>query len=133
MSLKAFHLVFILVSVALSVWFGFWSLGEFETTSETTFLIYSALSFMSGIGLSVYLVSFLRKTRGFSFLSFLLGFLLVPESLWACSVCWGDPNHPMTQGANAGVTFLLYVITALLVVFAALFIFWMRRAKSMSS
>ncbi len=36
--------------------------------------------------------------------------LLLPQVVSACSVCFGDPQSPMTQGAVAGVTVLCGVV-----------------------
>ena len=49
----------------------------------------------------------------------------------ACSVCAGDPNAPLSQGAQAGMLVLLGVIGAVLTGIASLFIFWMRRAAKL--
>ena len=46
----------------------------------------------------------------------------------ACSVCYGDPNSAMSQGAKAGVLVLLGVVGVVLTGLASLLIFWMRRA-----
>ncbi len=54
--------------------------------------------------------------------------LLIAQPGLACSVCYGDPNSAMTQGAKAGVLVLLGVIATVLTGFASLLIFWMRRA-----
>ncbi len=60
-----------------------------------------------------------------------LGVLLSSQPALACSVCYGDPNSAMTQGAQAGVLVLLGVVGTVLTGFASLLIFWMRRAASL--
>ncbi len=60
-----------------------------------------------------------------------LGALLSASPASACSVCYGDPNSAMFQGAQAGVLVLLGVIGVVLTGFASLLIFWMRRAASL--
>ena len=60
-----------------------------------------------------------------------LAALLIAEPVLACSVCYGDPNSAMTQGAQAGVLVLLGVIGVVLTGFASLLIFWMRRAATL--
>ncbi len=62
-----------------------------------------------------------------------LGVLLSAQPALACSVCYGDPNSAMSQGAKAGVLVLLGVIGAVLTGFASLLIFWMRRAASLEA
>ena len=62
-----------------------------------------------------------------------LGVLLSAQAAQACSVCYGDPNSAMTQGAQAGVLVLLGVVATVLVAFASLLIFWMRRAAQLEA
>jgi len=38
-----------------------------------------------------------------------------------CSVCFGDPNSPLTKGSNMGIFTLLVFIVVVLVAFARLF------------
>ncbi len=49
----------------------------------------------------------------------------------ACSVCFGDPNSLLSQGAQAGMLVLLGVIAVVLTGLASLLIFWMRRAANL--
>ena len=71
-----------------------------------------------------------RKRRGSVSLVLLvcLAALLTAQPVLACSVCYGDPNSAMTQGAQAGVLVLLGVVGVVLTGLASLLIFWMRRA-----
>ncbi len=62
-----------------------------------------------------------------------LGVLLSAEPVMACSVCYGDPNSAMAQGARAGVLVLLGVVGVVLLGLASLFIFWMRRAANLET
>jgi hypothetical protein len=48
-----------------------------------------------------------------------------------CTVCYGDPSSPLTKGAEAGVLVLAGVIGIVLLGFASLFLYWMRRAKQL--
>jgi hypothetical protein len=50
------------------------------------------------------------------------------QPVMACSVCYGDPNSPMTKGVEAGVLVLLGVVGTVLLLLASLLLFWMRRA-----
>ena len=60
-----------------------------------------------------------------------LAALLTAQPVLACSVCYGDPNSAMSQGAQAGVLVLLGVIGVVLAGIASLLIFWMRRAANL--
>ncbi len=62
-----------------------------------------------------------------------VGLLLSAQPVLACSVCYGDPNSAMTQGAQAGVLVLLGVVGTVLTGLASLLIFWMRRAAQMKA
>lgn len=61
MSLKTFHIVFILASIVLAAVFGVWAFG-----GEASGLIRTlgVLSFLTAAALVVYLWSFLVKLRG---------------------------------------------------------------------
>lgn len=50
-------------------------------------------------------------------------------SLWLCAVCFGDPNSLMSQGARAGVLFLLVIIGGVLASIAGTAFVWARRAR----
>ena len=57
--------------------------------------------------------------------------LLVPITLHACPVCFGDPNSPLVKGANNGVWVLLGIIAFVQIGFVALFISFWKRAKQL--
>ena len=60
-----------------------------------------------------------------------LGAFLTAQPALACSVCYGDPNSAMSQGAQAGVLVLLGVIGTVLLGLASMLVFWMRRAANL--
>ena len=66
MSLKAFHVVFITVAVALALWLGWWSVGQAQGSGEGRWWLLAALSAAAAVALVAYEVWFLRKTRGLS-------------------------------------------------------------------
>jgi len=51
------------------------------------------------------------------------------KSLWACAVCFGDPNSPMVTGAKMGVAFLLGVILLVRGAMVGVACFWVHRAR----
>ncbi len=58
--------------------------------------------------------------------------LQISKPALACAVCFGgDPNSSMTQGVQSGILVLLGVVCSVLVGFASLAIFWMRRAANL--
>lgn len=53
--------------------------------------------------------------------------------LLACTVCYGDPTAPISQGAVAGVLVMGGVIAGVAATFGGLFLFWMRRARELEA
>jgi len=64
MSLKTFHLVFILVSILFSFVFGVWGVMS-DGTAE---LMLGVFSLVRTVGMSVYLFFFLKKFKHISYL-----------------------------------------------------------------
>lgn len=134
MSLKAFHLFFIVISVLLSAYFGGWCLQEYQLTEVTGTLVMGIGALVAMVGLSGYLGWFLKKSKGFSYfaLAALLANQILPSTAHACAVCLGNSDSPMVIGANNGVWFLMIVIGGVLTMFAGLFIFWGIRSRNLS-
>jgi type IV secretory pathway VirB2 component (pilin) len=59
----------------------------------------------------------------------LVAILLIAQSTFACSVCWGSPKDPMVQSVNKGIYVLLGIVGVVQVGFAALFYSFWRRAR----
>ena len=68
MSLKAFHVVFIVASILLSFGLAFWSLTNFSNSGRTGDLVYGLSSGVIGLGLMAYGVYFLKKLKNISYL-----------------------------------------------------------------
>jgi hypothetical protein len=68
MSLKAFHLVFISAAVLLAFGFGVWLAKNFFSGGGVMNLISALLAFGAGVGLIVYELYFLKKTRDVGYL-----------------------------------------------------------------
>ena len=120
MSLRAFHLFFILISIVFGLGFGVWGL-------RNEYSLLGALSLGVAVGMVFYLSWFLRKTKKFG--AGILSLILSPDLCHACSVCVGNPSSPLTQGANQGVILLLGIVISVLVGFASLFVVWGHRAR----
>lgn len=63
--------------------------------------------------------------------TFLGGFM--PASLWACAVCFGDPESKTTQAAIAGILTLLVITGGVLTGIAVLILKWVKNAKKLDS
>lgn len=68
MSLKAFHLVFIIASIVLAFGFGVWLTDRFFTVGGVLNLIFAVISFAVGVALIFYERYFLKKTRDVGYL-----------------------------------------------------------------
>ena len=68
MSLKAFHIFFIIVSTLLAVAFGVWAIDDFGRSGSWVHLALGVGSFVGSGGLVWYGVWFLRKLKGVSYL-----------------------------------------------------------------
>jgi len=63
MSLRAFHIVFIIVSIALSLVVAAWGLREFAGGGGTSALLVGVAAALTGIALVVYGLRFFRKLQ----------------------------------------------------------------------
>jgi hypothetical protein len=66
MSLRAFHLFFIALSIALAAFFAAWASGQYRTIGQAGYLAAAGLSLAAGGGLAVYFARFQRKMRSLS-------------------------------------------------------------------
>lgn len=65
MSLKAFHIFFVVVSTLTALGFGVWALGQ---PADAGYRVLGILALLVGIALPVYGWWFLKKTKGVSYL-----------------------------------------------------------------
>ena len=63
MNLRLVHAVLILLSAALAVLFGVWSLGMYQREHGVAHLLAAVAAFIVSLGLILYDSWFLRKTR----------------------------------------------------------------------
>lgn len=69
MSLKSFHVFFIVASIVLGFGFGFWCLQEWRYNGAPyVYAIEGALAFFASFGLMFYLRNVLKKLKGVSYL-----------------------------------------------------------------
>lgn len=68
MSLKAFHIVFVVISTILALGFGIWAIRQHQARSEPLALAMGVVSLLSAVGLIVYGRWFLKKLKKVSYL-----------------------------------------------------------------
>ena len=68
MSLKAFHILFITASVALSFWFGWFELSNYAASKAEMELWFGVGSCITGVALIAYGIYFLKKLKNISYL-----------------------------------------------------------------
>lgn len=68
MSLKAFHIIFVMFSVLLAVGFGIWAVRRYQVHQELIALVAGVASLVGAVVLIVYGRWFLRKLKGVSYL-----------------------------------------------------------------
>jgi uncharacterized membrane protein len=64
MSLRAFHLFFIGISVVLAAFFAAWAVGQYSAGNQPIYIVVAVLSLASAAALAVYAAKFQRKTKG---------------------------------------------------------------------
>ncbi|MCC7290979.1 MAG: hypothetical protein IT449_02835 [Phycisphaerales bacterium] len=68
MSLKAFHVFFVLLATALCGMCALWAAREYMNEHATEMLVFSILSALSGVGILIYGGWFIRKQKHLSYL-----------------------------------------------------------------
>ena len=63
----------------------------------------------------------------------LASLLFEADALWACAVCFGNPESSLSKGALAGVLILLGVVVIVLGGITGMALFWMKRARNLAS
>ena len=126
MSLKWFHIVFISLSMVLSLGFGLWALFNQQAALGVVSLGGSA-------ALCVYGNYFLGKARRdrrmkrVGVVSATVALLAFASPALACPVCFGNPDSAQMKGVQAGILALLLVTVSVLAAIAGFFFVYLRR------
>lgn len=138
MSLRAFHLFFIAVSTLLSLFLIGWGVVDYRATGASIGIVLAIAGVVGLLLLVGYFRWFQRKNLGK--LSTVLGLVTagvlhlstIPFAQ-ACSVCYNDPDSPLTKGAITGVLVLFGVIVTVLGLILTLALSWIKRARTLST
>ena len=129
MSLRGFHILFIIASIGLCAFFSWWAYEQYQENHSASYLATAVISSLISLGLILYTVQFIKKTK--NLLAFhALALLLIPRVGEACSVCFaGDPTQKASVALRNSVIFLLAVLLGVLALFAKFFISVAKRSK----
>ncbi len=112
MSLKAFHILFILVASTWCGWFAYWA---FSASRDGRGGFWLGVSALAGLAFLVpYLRGVLRKYR--RAVPALVMAIMLPEAARACAVCFGTGADSVVVGRafNVGLFFLTGVTMAVI-------------------
>ena len=127
MSLRAFHLLFIAVSVVLAAFFAAWATHQYRVQHDIAYALAGLGSVGVAAALIVYGAAFQRKTKH---LLVLLTVVAAPRTAFACPVCFGQSDSPMASAANLSILVMLIITVGVLAAFASFFIVLVRRARA---
>jgi len=68
MSLKAFHLLFVIVSILFTLLFGVWAVINYSSSEKLDELVLGIVSLVGTVIMSIYLFYFLKKFKHISYL-----------------------------------------------------------------
>ncbi len=63
MSLRAFHLLFIALSIVLAAFFAAWAVGQYRAEHDISYGVAAIAGLVGGAGLAAYGAAFQRKTK----------------------------------------------------------------------
>jgi hypothetical protein len=127
MSLRFFHVLFIVLSSLMCLAVGIWAV-------DSARIGLAVLAFGGGALLVVYGNRFFQKTRKLGVVALAAaGTFAAPTDVLACAVCLGNTNSLLRDGMNAGILALLGFALFMIISFAAFFIYLWRRSKAVES
>ena len=74
-----------------------------------------------------------RAISGYARGTAALAGLAAADAATACSVCFGNPEAPMTQAAQSGMIVMLVVTYGVIAMFGAAMTFWLVRSRRLSA
>ena len=131
MSLRAFHIVFVIVTIVLSLYVALWGIREFSQERNTMALTLAVLFLAMAVGLMIYGKKAFTKLRDLPFVAIVAvaAAMLAAEPAMACAVCYGNPGDPMVKGMNNGIWVLLGLVGFVQIGFVAMFWSFWRKSR----
>ncbi|HSA58158.1 MAG TPA: hypothetical protein VLJ37_00530 [bacterium] len=133
MSLKSFHIAFIIVSVSLSLFMVIWGFQGYRVSRDAVSLGVGITGVVGLLALVPYGRWFRNKFKKMAvvLLAAISTHAAGLPTAWACALCFGDSNSEMTRGLKAGILLLILVVAGVLAGIASVGITWARRAKAL--
>jgi hypothetical protein len=143
MGLRTFHIVFVTISTVMTFVFGGWCWRYAESQQSGAYRAVAMASFGAGAALIVYGFWFWKKIntkgtgasgghKGAVVALVMLVWLLGRPGIDACTVCFGQAEGPMIDGARNGVWLLFGLVGSVQLSFAAFFVYLWRRGRELS-
>ena len=63
MSLRSFHIIFIVCYIIVTIGFGYWAINGFQQEQSLTYLWTAIGAFITTLGLIIYEIVFLKKVK----------------------------------------------------------------------
>lgn len=127
MSLRIFHVVFIILSIVLCLGTSVWSWQYASSNNSFLYQGMGVISFFLSLALIVYSFKFFKKYKALVMTSLIL--LNYSTLTFACSVCYGDKSSSLSKGLQSGIVVLLGVLGMVMVGIVSFIIQMQRRVK----
>lgn len=134
MSLRVFHIVFVIFSILLCLGVGAWGISQYATSHVVWGIPAAVAAVLASCILAIYALRVWRKLKAISlgrtsvFLNMFILFLVtvVQSQAVACPSCYGDPESSAAEGMNAAIL-LLFGVTGSVVGGVVAFFLAMRK------
>ncbi|HLD69667.1 MAG TPA: hypothetical protein VJA17_02780 [Candidatus Omnitrophota bacterium] len=130
MSLKIFHIIFIIVSTLLSFGFAAWAFSYCLKMQAYFYCTLGIASIIFGIVMIVYGNKFFKKLTQ---LAVILSPFICFSKVYACAVCYGAKDSALTKGLTVGIITLLIILSAVLTCVVVFLLGVRKRSKLLAS
>ncbi len=134
MSLRTFHIVFIALSLLLSLMMGVWGFQGYFVQGGGGYLTLG----VTGVVFLALLIPYIRwfkskmsKLASMLVMAALPGMLGLSSEALACPMCFADPTSLITKGISGGILFLVLLVGCVFAGILTVILSWRRRARSL--
>ncbi len=130
MSLKIFHIIFIVVATLLSFGFAAWAFFYCLNAKDGLYCGLGIGSIVLGVALIIYGNKFFKKLTQ---LAVIISPFICFSKVYACAVCYGALDSNLTTGLNMAIMSLLIILVGVLSCIVVFLLRFRRRAKLLTS